>query len=158
MCHPRLPAPNSGELLNLAQERGQLTDQARVALDAEIANRGVTSDEIQSYARQTISRGAYRIPLALPSGILSSIASSPKFRAIGSANHWILTRKSSTMPASPPPKPDCKSRPIWIAASILAVSSPHQIRSLPFNYSATTLSRAELHYQASTVKLFLRDP
>jgi hypothetical protein len=41
------------ELLNLTQDRKQLTDEARLALDAEISQRRVTADEIQSYARET---------------------------------------------------------------------------------------------------------
>ena len=44
------------ELLNLAQERGQLTDEARLALDAELAVRSVTTGDIHAYAQATIAR------------------------------------------------------------------------------------------------------
>jgi hypothetical protein len=44
------------ELLNLAQERGQLTDEARADLDAELSFRGVTTTEIKSYARETVAQ------------------------------------------------------------------------------------------------------
>jgi hypothetical protein len=44
------------ELLNLAQERSQLTDEARFALDVELAQRKVTTNEIHSYARVTIAQ------------------------------------------------------------------------------------------------------
>ena len=44
------------ELLNLAQERNQLTDEARIAFEAELANRRVDAQEIRAYAQQTISR------------------------------------------------------------------------------------------------------
>ena len=44
------------ELLNLAQERDQLTDEARADLDAELSIRRVARTEIQSYARETISQ------------------------------------------------------------------------------------------------------
>jgi hypothetical protein len=40
------------ELLKLAQEREQLTDEARLAFDGEIARRGIRPDEISAYARQ----------------------------------------------------------------------------------------------------------
>jgi hypothetical protein len=44
------------ELLNLAQERNQLTDEARQELDAELSLRNVTPNETTSYSRATISR------------------------------------------------------------------------------------------------------
>jgi hypothetical protein len=44
------------ELLNLAQERGELTDEARFALDAELAERKVTTADIHSYARATLAQ------------------------------------------------------------------------------------------------------
>jgi len=41
------------ELLNLAQEREQLTAEARDLFEgAELASRKITADEIQSYARE----------------------------------------------------------------------------------------------------------
>jgi hypothetical protein len=43
------------ELLNLAQDRNDLTDDARTALDLEIAKRKVTAEEMQSYARASIA-------------------------------------------------------------------------------------------------------
>ena len=44
------------ELINLAQERGQLTDEARADLNAELSSRGVTALEIKSYAQETIAQ------------------------------------------------------------------------------------------------------
>jgi hypothetical protein len=44
------------ELLNLAQQRDQLTDEGRLALDTEIATRNVGPNEIQSYARETLAQ------------------------------------------------------------------------------------------------------
>jgi hypothetical protein len=44
------------ELLNLAQERGQLTDEARADLSAELSLRGVTAAEIKSHAQETIAQ------------------------------------------------------------------------------------------------------
>jgi hypothetical protein len=43
------------ELLNLAQDRDDLTDEARMALDVGIANRKVTAEEIQSSARASVA-------------------------------------------------------------------------------------------------------
>lgn len=39
------------ELLNVAKDRNDLTDEARMALDVEIAKRKVTTEEIESFAR-----------------------------------------------------------------------------------------------------------
>jgi hypothetical protein len=44
------------ELLNLAQECNQLTDEARQELDAELSLRNVTPNETTSYGSTTISR------------------------------------------------------------------------------------------------------
>jgi hypothetical protein len=44
------------ELLNLAQERGQLTDEARGDLSAELSIRRITPTEIKSYAQETIAQ------------------------------------------------------------------------------------------------------
>jgi len=41
------------ELLYLAQQRDQLTHEARESFDVELASRKVTAEEIQSYARET---------------------------------------------------------------------------------------------------------
>src|SRR5262249_24596314 len=79
------------------------------------------------------------IPLALLSGIPSSIASSRKSRETGMAKHWILTRRSSTMPAPLKPKPGFASLLISTAGIILVVSNRHRIKLLPFAYNATKL-------------------
>ena len=44
------------ELLNLAQERDQLTDEARLALDSEITTRQIKTDEISAYARESLAQ------------------------------------------------------------------------------------------------------
>jgi hypothetical protein len=44
------------ELLNLTQSRDQLTDEARFALDAELASRQVNVEEVRSYARETVAQ------------------------------------------------------------------------------------------------------
>jgi len=44
------------ELLNLAQDRDELTDEARLQLEAELAARKVTGQEIESYARETAAQ------------------------------------------------------------------------------------------------------
>ena len=44
------------ELLNLAQERDQLTDEARFALDSEINTRQIKADEISAYARESLAQ------------------------------------------------------------------------------------------------------
>jgi hypothetical protein len=72
-------------------------------------------------------------------GIPSSIASSPKSHATGPANRWTPTRRSSTMPAPPKPKPDFRSLLISTADSILAVSNPHPTKLLHFDCSAMKL-------------------
>ncbi len=40
------------ELLNIAQQREQLTDEARCLLDSELARRNISALEIQTFARQ----------------------------------------------------------------------------------------------------------
>jgi hypothetical protein len=44
------------ELLNLAQERTELSDEARVAFDSELARRNIGTDEISGYARETLAQ------------------------------------------------------------------------------------------------------
>jgi hypothetical protein len=44
------------ELLNLAQERDQLTDEACVALDSEISKRQIGATEIVGYARESLAQ------------------------------------------------------------------------------------------------------
>ena len=43
-------------MLNLAQQRDQLTDEARVELDSEISKRGIGTAEMVSYARELLAR------------------------------------------------------------------------------------------------------
>jgi hypothetical protein len=58
----------------------------------------------------------------------------------------------------PKPKPDFRLLPISTADSILAVSNPHQIKVLPLDCSTMKLCPSGTNHQATTVKLFLRDP
>src|ERR1700691_4582511 len=51
------------------------------------------------------------------------------------ADRWIPIRRSSTMPAPHKPKPEFGSQPISTAETIPAVSNPHRIKLLPFDYS-----------------------
>jgi len=44
------------ELLNLAQERDQLTGEAQFALDSEIGARQIEASEVSNYARETLAR------------------------------------------------------------------------------------------------------
>lgn len=44
------------ELLNLAQQRDQLTDEARFELDSEIGKRKIAAIEISGYARETLAQ------------------------------------------------------------------------------------------------------
>jgi hypothetical protein len=44
------------ELLNLAQQRDQLTQDASLAFDAELASRKLSHEEVQSYARKTAAQ------------------------------------------------------------------------------------------------------
>lgn len=44
------------EPLNLAQEKEQLTDEARLALDSEISSRRIEPTEISGYARESLAR------------------------------------------------------------------------------------------------------
>ncbi len=44
------------ELLNLAQQRDQLTDEARFELDAEISKRRLGATEIVGYARESLAQ------------------------------------------------------------------------------------------------------
>src|ERR1700733_3858668 len=48
------------------------------------------------------------------------------------------------MPAPPEPKPDFRSPPTSTAVPILAISSPHLIRLLPFDCSAMKLCLSDL--------------
>jgi len=107
---------------------------------------------------QLFCPGRNRSPPVLPNGIPSSIASSLKSHATGRANRWILTRRSSTMPVPPKPKPDRGSLPVSTVDTIRAVSNPHQIKLPHFDCSAMKLCPMELHYQATIVNLFLLDP
>jgi len=43
-------------LLNLAQQRDQVTDEARVELDSEISTKGIGTAEMVSYARELLAR------------------------------------------------------------------------------------------------------
>jgi|ERR1035438_839904 hypothetical protein len=53
---PDYQYPTQDELLNLAQQRDQLTDEARVELDSEISKRGIGTAEMVSYARELLAR------------------------------------------------------------------------------------------------------
>jgi len=43
------------ELLNLSQQRDQLTDEARFELDSEISKRGMGATEVAGYARESLA-------------------------------------------------------------------------------------------------------
>jgi len=55
------------ELLHLAEEREQLTDEARLSLDAELSRRGLSPSDIESYRLQCAAADkAYKLSRAAP--------------------------------------------------------------------------------------------
>lgn len=46
---------SESELLHLATEREQLTDESRLRLDAELSRRGLGAEQIRSYSAETIA-------------------------------------------------------------------------------------------------------
>jgi hypothetical protein len=44
------------ELLNLTQQRNQLTDEARLELDLELSKRGIGATEIVRYSRESLAQ------------------------------------------------------------------------------------------------------
>ncbi len=72
----------------------------------------------------------------LPNVTRSNIASSRRFRETGLANRSTPTRRFSTIPEPPKPKPASPSPPTSIAANTHAVSSPPRNKSHPYDCTA----------------------
>ena len=58
-------------MLNLAQQRDQVTDEARVELDSEISTKGIGTAEMVSYARELLAR--QKALARRPSGLSTSM-------------------------------------------------------------------------------------